>query len=243
MQAASVTAPAGSTRHTAFEKRLVKPKTTLFHNEFEIWSVACWGGRDGGGRLPPPAGCAWGQGAAAPGLVPGPPLAPGAGLLTAAEGNCRASGSRLPSPGGSSALSPARGDPGTMGEGAAPAAPFIPCTRCPARPRPTLRGAGGEERVGRHPSGSGGMRLPTSLCSTPLSEAGRHRRPGKEEQQLEAASRSRAALAGHPPPPTRSPHVCGEAQGSPAFVGRDGGLPGHKTAFPPPPAPAGTPQT
>lgn len=66
-------------------------------------------------------------------------------MLPAAEGNCRASGSRLPSPGGSSALSPVRRDPGTTGEGAAPAAPFIPCTRCPARPRSTLRGARGEE--------------------------------------------------------------------------------------------------
>lgn len=73
MQAASVTAPAGSTRHTALENRLVKPKNTLFHNKFEIWSVACWGGWERRGGSHRQRGV-HGARHRSPGLVPGPPL-------------------------------------------------------------------------------------------------------------------------------------------------------------------------
>lgn len=44
MQSAPMMARAGSTRDTTLENRSVKQKNTLFHKEFEIWSVASWGG-------------------------------------------------------------------------------------------------------------------------------------------------------------------------------------------------------
>lgn len=150
--------------------------------------------------------------------------------------------------GGSSALSPGRGDPGTTGEGAAPVATLPPLCPLPGTAQVnTARGQGGGAGWEAHIRLQGGQGSP--LRSTPLSKAGWRMRPGKEEQQLHAArqehhgEKSRTAPAGRPPPATHSPRVCGEAQKYPALVVRDGEPPGHKTAFPPSPALAGTPQT